>query len=148
MTNISQNYAPFLAKLGDQEIQEFNVVASGTVTTNGATTPMCGDINQPTKTYKNYVLLFNNKSGQTVNNVSVLARTITVNVPMPNTSAGTNIPVSQVTPPTGAVATGLLGAITLTESNANLFIIGKARFQWNLAAASVTGTIDYALIGY
>jgi hypothetical protein len=133
----------------DDVIQEFNTVASGTINVAiGNQYPNTNSIARPTKLYRNYVLIISNKTGQTLNTVTAFGLTPSSNIPMPNTASGTaiylknNISVSIGT-------NNSYSAIDLTSEEPNPFLVGMARFAFNLAASpTAAGTIDYALIGY
>jgi hypothetical protein len=82
----------------DDVIQEFSVIGSGTATVSSTMQYVpSNSLNAPLKKYRNYVLLMNNKSGQTINSINVSAKTTAVNTPVPNTASGVTIPLKVVT---------------------------------------------------
>lgn len=126
-------------------IQEFKVVGSGTVTTTGAQYPLTTDIPKPTKLYKNYVLIVNNKSGQTINNAIIQGKITEANKPLPNTPINTYVTLKAVTLSTSHNNTN---TYDITSEEPNPFTLGISRISFGLAASSVSGTIDWCLIGY
>jgi hypothetical protein len=123
-------------------VQEYKVIASGTVATNiGVTSVLTSSIPRPTKMYKNYVLVTSNKTGQTINNVLPLGANNNGYVPnLPTTS---NVSMGTVTYNVGNNAQN---TVTLTPI---MFALGNLMLQYGLAAATTaTGTIDWVLIGY
>jgi hypothetical protein len=134
-------------QLVDEIVQEFKVISSSTITVGTNQYPQTANVNRPTKIYKNYALVFNNKSGQTISSVEMQGITNTDNTPLPNLLNGQPIRLRLASPsPTGS--TGTTGTIDCTSEETNPFLIGSVRFQFNLAAAPTSGTIDWALIGY
>jgi hypothetical protein len=126
-------------------IPEFETVASGTVTVTNSQYPITPEINVLSKKYRNYVLLVNNKSGQIINNITSAVKN--VNTILPNTSITTFIPITNPPLNGSTIAAGNTGAAEITPETPNPFITGVCRFNFNLAATA-TGTIDWALIGY
>jgi hypothetical protein len=131
----------------DDNIKEFNTVASGTTTVGTNQYPVTAVINKPVKLFRNYLFVFNNKSGQTISSIHLEGRTTVANVPIPNTPLGTNIYLkANVVVSNGG--NNNLGCCDLTSEEPNPFAIGNAIILFNLAAAPTSGTIDWALIGY
>jgi hypothetical protein len=130
-------------------IKEFKLIANGTSSVNiGAQFISSDIIPKPTKLYRNYILMVSNKSGLTMSTVSILGYTIIANNPIPNVPINTTAYLrSNVIPANGA--SGVISGIDLTSEEPNLFLMGNAKFTFNLnAAATAAGTIDWALIGY
>jgi hypothetical protein len=127
-------------------IPQFVTVASGTITVGTNQYPSSGIVNKPSKVYKNYILAYGNKSGQTINSVTTFGFNQTPNTPLPNTDTLTSINLKS----NGgmSVSNNTRGALDLTQEEPNPFVIGNASFTFNLAGAPTSGTIDWALIGY
>jgi hypothetical protein len=130
----------------DDVIQEFKTVATGTVDVGTNQYPNTGAITKPTKLYKNYVLLINNKSGQTI--ATFTAYTVTDLIPNVTNKDVYGLVSSGGNQSPASVGTNTAGSFEITSENINPFVGGKAKFQFNLAAAPTSGTIDWALIGY
>lgn len=126
--------------LNTEYIRTFDVVATGTITTT-AQYPLTSQISKLTNSYRNYVLVYNNKSGQTVNSVNIYGVTKSNNFPIPNLVSGSIIVLKQITINNG-------GAVDLTSEEPNPFIMGDMKAQFNLSGVPTSGTIDWALIGY
>jgi hypothetical protein len=131
----------------DDSINDFVTVASGTVSVGTNQYPQTTVIPRPTKLYRNYILLINNKSGQTMNNAHVFGRNLANNNPLPNTN-NTNTNIFLKASIGNSTPNNSQGALDLTSEEPNPFTAGTCLFQFNLAAAPTSGTIDWALIGY
>jgi hypothetical protein len=128
-------------------IKSFTTIASGTVTVGTNQYPATTTINKPPKVFRNYLFVFNNKSGQTISSVHLDGKTITDNIPIPNTPADSTIYLkANITPSQGG--NNSLGCADLTSEEPNPFVVGNSAIQFNLSAAPTSGTIDWALIGY
>jgi hypothetical protein len=132
----------------EDTIQDFTLVASGSLSVGTNQSPTTGDVNRPPKINRNYILVFSNKSGQVINSIQVFGANAVANTPLPNTPiTGALVYLkSPTSPSTGS--SGGKGVIDLTSEEPNPFILGKCQFQFNLAAAPTSGSIDWALIGY
>jgi hypothetical protein len=131
----------------DDVIQEFKVIGSGTITVGTNQFPATVNITRPSKIHRNYLLVARNSSGQSVNNVNVVGLISVANSPLPNSPVGTALNIKQLaTSP--ALSNNLIGVIDITAEEPNPFAMGDVKFQFNLAAAPTSGTIDWALIGY
>jgi hypothetical protein len=131
----------------EDTISDFTIVANGTITVGTNQFPSTTWITKPTKIYRNYVLLCSNKTGQTISNVHMMARNLLNNSPLPNTDTIMSLYLKVNLTVSNGV-TGTRGAVDLTSEEPNPFVMGQALFQFNLAAAPTSGTIDWALIGY
>jgi hypothetical protein len=133
----------------EDTIKQFVTIASGTINVGvGSSSAFTTTINQPSPIYRNYVFVFVNKTGQTINLGYVLGKQKISNVPLPNTPNSTAITLKSYTLNVLATGTGT-GAIDLTNEEPNPFVLGNCTIQLNVAAAlTVAGTIDWALIGY
>jgi hypothetical protein len=131
--------------LNTEYIREFATVASGTVNVGTNQYPTTADINPPSKMYRNYVLIVNNKSGVTINQSTPQGKVVTANTPLPNTSIGTYISLKTISQ---GVSTNNGVAVDMTSEEPSPFIMGVTRILFTLSAAPTSGTIDWALIGY
>jgi hypothetical protein len=131
----------------ENNIAEFKVVGSGTVTVGTNQYPFTADILRPAKLYRNYILVVNNNSGQTINNVEVQGRTINANDVLPGSPAGTIVRLKSSSSLSNGLNT-IIGVADLTSEEPNPFAVGNCRVQFNLATVPTSGTITWALIGY
>jgi hypothetical protein len=130
-------------------IESFDLVGSGTVTVavGGQFLPT-GVINRPTKLYRNYVLLINNKSTQTINGTEIWGVTTANNYPVPNLGVGFSVRLKLLSP-SPSLANNTTGATDITSEEPNPFCSGNLKIQFNLLnPTTAAGTIDWALIGY
>jgi phosphotransferase system HPr-like phosphotransfer protein len=130
----------------DDVIQEFKVVASGTINVGTNQYPQSSDITRPTKLYHNYSIFFSNKSGQTVSGASIMA--INSLGLLPNTATNSLISTAAANTIANSINNNAMSTVDLTNEVPNMFALGNARIQFNLAAAPTSGTIDWVLIGY
>jgi hypothetical protein len=123
-------------------INEFKVVASGTVSTAVGVQYPTLNISKPTRLYRNYVLFVQNKTGQSMASVTPYAKNTGLLLPnVPNTGV-VIFPVIGGTAPTNTQ----YSYVGIPNS---IFALGDAQIQFNLSAlTTATGTIDYVLIGY
>jgi hypothetical protein len=131
----------------DDSIIEFVAISSGTVNVGTNQYSQTATIPKPTKLYRNYLLVVTNKSGQTLATVETWGITKEANKPLPNLPTGASIRLKS-TAISPSTPNNTSGAIDMTSEEPNPFTIGDAKFQFNLAAAPTSGTIDWALIGY
>jgi hypothetical protein len=133
--------------LNTEYIRAFDVVAKGTVNVGTSQYPNTGSIYPLKNLYRDYVLVMYNKSGVVLQSVTMLG--INTNNIIPN-----QLVTDQIFEITGyGVSGGDVGnntgtSLDLTRENINPFIIGSVKFQFNLATAPTSGTINWALIGY
>jgi hypothetical protein len=131
----------------DDIIQEFVTIASGTVNVGTNMYPTTIDITPLKKIYRDYALVIFNKSGVVLQSVTMLG--INSNGVLPNQlTTDTIFEITGYGVSGGDVGNNTGTSLDLTRENINPFVIGSVKFQFNLAAAPTSGTINWALIGY
>ncbi len=146
-TVIVGNTVNTLTQLTGSNPIQFNLptlIATGTINSaNGVTSISSVQIAQPANIFRNYVVVFQNNTGQTIS--TVRHNNFSVNVP--------GVPSAEATGPNwalvGNIATGATGVAYATETIGNPFASGNFALVFTVTiATTAVGTIPFALYGY